>query len=135
MCPVPCKIRILALSSRKCKLRPCTDSFTVSNHLIATVFIELLRRNFFYFISTYPVIKHYIRINIYIFFMKRFDSIQVLILGSVLGCNRTLLLKFTKIIQIIHTVSYIFCSICPLISRRKPYSCYSCGFKLCSILL
>ena len=83
MLPIPRKIRILTLSARKSKLGPCTDCFTVSNHLIAAIFIELLRCNLFNFISPYFMIEYNIRIYIDILIVKSFNCIKILILGSV----------------------------------------------------
>ena len=98
MSPVPSKVRILSFSTREVKLSPCTNSLTFTYHLVSIVSIEFLSRYFFHLISTHLMIEHYVGIHIYASFLKRLNRIQILLLSTVLCSNRTLLIKFSKII-------------------------------------
>ena len=116
---VPDEITILACPAREGKSGPDVDLLLPANLLITIVRRVSDRCNLFQLITTHTVIENDIRVDPDAFLMEGVNSIYIFIFGTVLGTDSILLIKFTQIVHIVHTVAYTILG-SAFISRRQP---------------
>ena len=133
MSRIPLKIRVFSCTSGEVKTCPCPDLLRSADILITVRLQFLLRHDLLCLVCTHTLIENDIADHLNPFVLKGRYRLQVILSGSVLCRNCSLLVKLAEVIQIVYIITDTGGSSCPFISRRKPDHIDTRSFQRCRL--
>ncbi|MNJ44900.1 hypothetical protein D3C77_399720 [compost metagenome] len=121
MRPSPFEGGILIASPREIIFRPGFNAVAARGFLVAVITGNLHRIAILRAVPAHFMVDYNVAIYQDIIVMKRSYRLLQLALRAILRANRTLLIKFAQVIQVIHTVADIINPRMPLISWWQPH--------------
>ncbi|MNP27281.1 hypothetical protein D3C76_1201800 [compost metagenome] len=105
----PLKGGVLISATRECEFGPALNFERLRNFLRSIIRINLDHFEHFRLICSGLVIHNQIHIDGYAVLLTLSNGLHQFLLGAIFGSYGTLLIKFAQIVQIIYTITCIFC--------------------------
>src|SRR5439155_19684284 len=117
---IPDEFGIFFISSREKEFSPGLDLHGFGNKLVSILGIYFSHADLFKLVSIRLMIKWRIGNNLDIILLGFFNSLNEFSFFAILGCDRSLLIKFSEVEKIIYIVSYGSGSASSFVWRRQP---------------
>ena len=132
--PMPLHRRVFSSPAWEVELRPNLDFAWLANFFKAVVWAERCRQRGLLRVATHAVIEDRIGVNSHASGGRRAARLEELVFRAVLGSDRSFLVEFTQVKQVVNTVSNVVPAARAFVRRWQPQRGHAALGKLVYIL-